>query len=136
MIITKGMAQVSGYIEYRYDFKYSMFTEEITDDDRDCMYESDTFNSLSELIEKMKPEVLEGIKAQYDADEVWISCVSFKGKSKDGETTSDLSLYENKNGGHVATKIDNDDIESRLLLNLNKVKQIIDNTIEQYPVKY
>lgn len=137
MIITKGMNQVKGYIEYSYRPQaWEIYTEGITQDDLDCMYESDTFHSLNEFMEKLKPEVLESIKKEYDAEEVWISNISFMGKSEDNKTSADIMFSDNRVGGHISTTINNNDIESRLLLNLNKVKQIIDNTIEQYPVKY
>jgi len=136
MIVTKGMSEISGYIEYSYDYETTMFNRDITEEDRDCMFESDTFKTLSEMLEKMQPEVLEKIKDSYEADKVWISCISFKGHSGDGETTSSLSLFENENGGHVATTISNEDITERAMLNMKKIKEIVDNTIDQYPVKY
>lgn len=84
----------------------------------------------------MRPEVIEKIKNSYDADKVWISCISFKGKSEDGKTSADISLFENSQRGHVATEIENKDITDRAFLNLQKIKQIVDNTINQYPIKY
>lgn len=134
MIITKGMEKVSGYIEYSYDYKDN---PDITDDDRESMFESDTFHSLEELLEKLQPSVLEEIKDSYDADVVWVSAISFKGESEDKETKSEISMFSGKaSRGHVATTIHNEDINNRLLLNLQHVKSIIDNTLEQYPVKY
>lgn len=137
MIITKGMKEINGYIEYSYrPDEATICNEGITEDDLDCMYESDTFTTLAELTQKMEPAVLEKIKNDYHAEKVWISCISFKGKSEDGETTADISMYDSKNGGHVATEIKNEDITDRAMLNMKKIKQIVDNTLEQYPIKY
>ena len=137
MIITKGMSEVKGYIEYSYDFKRTMFCDDISEDDRDSMFESDTFNSLEEFLAKIQDGTLEEIKKNLGADKVWISHISFSGKSDDGETTATLGLSEGKKKqGHVATTIQNEDVESRLLLNLQQVKTIIDNTLEQYPQRY
>lgn len=137
MIITKGMKSVKGYIEYSYrPHEHEIYSEGISDDDLDCMFESDTFYSLQEMLEKIKPEVLDKIKEDFDASEVYISSISFMGSSEDKETTSNIMFADTRVSGHVSTKVNNEDIDSRLLLNLGKVKQIIDNTLEQYPIKY
>lgn len=137
VIITKGMKKVKGYIEYSYrPHSNEIFTDLISDDDLDCMFESDTFFTLKEMLEKLKPEVLEDIKEQYNAAKVWISNISFMAESEDKETSSDIMFADTRVSGHVATKVNNEDIENRLLLNLSKVKQIIDNTLEQYPINY
>ncbi|MGG0667820.1 hypothetical protein ABE073_04740 [Lederbergia citrisecunda] len=137
MIITKGMKKIKGYIEYSYrPHSHEIFADQISDDDLDCMFESDTFFTLKEMLEKLKPEILEKIKEQYNATEVWVSNISFIAESEDKETTSNIMFADTRVSGHVATKINNEDIENRLLLNLAKVKQIIDNTLEQYPISY
>lgn len=137
MIITKGVTEVSGYIEYRYDYETSIrIQEEITDEIRDSMFESDRFHSLSELLEKIKPEVLEKIKEDYNAEKVWISCIAFTGKSEDGQSSTSLSFVEDRCHGHIATEIDNKDIQERAFLNMKKIKEIVDNTLDSYPVKY
>ena len=134
MIITKGMSEVKGYIEYSYDYKRTMMCDDISEDDRACMFESETFTSLEEFLEKTQDAFLGKIKEHLGADRVWISHISFSGKSEDSETTASLSMSESKkNNGHVATTIKNEDVESRLLLNLQQVKKIIDNTLEHYP---
>lgn len=137
MIITKGMKQIKGYIEYSYRPQpYVIYSENLNEDDLENMFESDTFSSLNELLNKLKPEVLDEIKGLYDAEEVWISNISFMGKSEDGETSADIMFADSRVSGHVTTKINNEDINNRLLLNLNKVKHIIDNTIEGYPTLF
>lgn len=138
MIITKSANQIKGYIEYRYDFNpANRMIHEITHEDEEMMYEIDTFSSLEELLEKLKPEVLEEIRKHYEADKVWVSCISLKAVSENGETTAEITLFENKKGrGYVATKIHNEDITNRALLNIKKIKEIVDNTLEQFPIKY
>jgi hypothetical protein len=137
MIVTKAASKVTGYIEYSYEpDDYQIFSGEVSQDDLDCMYESDKFNSLDELLAKLQPEVLEEIKREYDAKRVWVSNISFSAQSESGDTTSNISMFTNGSRGFMSTKIENEDIESRLMLNFHKVKEIIDNTIDQYPVKY
>ena len=136
MIIVKESNNVTGYIEYRYDYNKGRFSFEETEIDPDIMYVSDTFSTLDEMLEKLKPETLEEIKKEYGADNVWISCISFKGKSKDKKTFANLSMYEDKNRGNISTEIQDDDITNRALLNIKKIKRIVDNTLNEYPIKY
>lgn len=138
MIINKSAKQFKGYIEYSYGFDYvNRFVHGITEDDEECMFESDTFDSLEELLEKLKPEVLDKIKEEYCADRVWVSCISFKAESEDKKTSADISLYENKKArGFISTEINNEDITDRALLNIKKIKDIVDNTLDQFPIKY
>ncbi|MFK3936501.1 hypothetical protein ACI2JA_03160 [Alkalihalobacillus sp. NPDC078783] len=137
MIITKPVKNFSGYIEYSYDKSFGLMYDEITEEDREEMFESDTFKSLSELIKKMSQETLDEIKNKFNASEVWISCISFKGSSEDKETMADISVFDEGIGrGHIATKIHDEDITNGALLNIKKIKEIVDNTIEHYPVKY
>lgn len=84
MIITKATGNVSGSIEYRYDYnRNSRFLNNITSEEDDSMFESDTFNSLEELLDKLKPESMAWIKENYDADKVWVSSISFHSISED-----------------------------------------------------
>lgn len=137
MIVTKKMDKIMGYIEYRYDYKYSPLDGDISEDDRECMFESDTFSTLNELLEKLSPKVLDKVKDVFGADKVWVSCISFKGKSEDGDTSSEIAVFEdNSVRGFVATKIENEDITNRALLNIKKMKALIDNTLDEHPVNY
>lgn len=136
MIIAKGCKHITGYIEYSYDVKRSAFSEEPCDHEKDMMFESDTFQNLSELLDKVSAETIEKVRESLDASKVWVSTITLRGKSEDGETTSELCLYEDRNEGRVSTKIENGDIENRLLTNIQSLKKIIDNTLEEYPVKY
>jgi hypothetical protein len=141
MIVTKATGKVKGYIEYSYELKREPFDRGDEEEDG-TQYESDTFSTLTEMLEKLKPEVLEEVRESVGAIKVWISCISLDGKSEDGDTTAGLSLYsDRKRGtdesrGHLSTKINNEDVDSRLMLNLNQIKRILDNTLEEYPVSY
>lgn len=137
MIINKAMKKVSGYIEYSFEPKRDPFGNNgYSEDDLDSMYESDTFNSIIELQEKMLPDVLNTIKEEYNAEKVWISNITFRGKSEDGETSSDIYLDERGCGGYVSTIVRNEDIDNRAVNNLRHIKNIVDNTLEHYPIKF
>lgn len=127
-----------GYIEYSYRPNPNVcFTYGFTEEDEEMPFESDTFYSLEELLNKVSQTRLDEIKKEYDADKVWISCISFKTQSEDEETAADISLFEHrKSMGIISTKINNKDITNRALINIKKLKEIIDNTLEQYPIKY
>lgn len=136
MIISKPIQNVSGYVEYRYDYKQSLLTENPTDEDKETMFTGKGFNSLEELLNLIKQKELDKVKEEYEADIVLISSITFDGKSEDSKTTSQLHLCEDGNGGHVATKIENQDITDRAMLNMEVIKKIADNTLEHFPVKY
>lgn len=135
MIIAKGFKGVTGYIEYSYDVEDSMGFEPC-EHDKDTQFESDTFQNLAELLDKVSDKTLEEVRESVGAKRVWVSTITLKGKSEDGETSAELCLYDNREEGRVSTKIENKDIDNRLLVNLQKMKEIVDNTLDQYPIKY
>jgi hypothetical protein len=48
-----------------------------------------------------------------------------------------IAMFDNeKVQSWVTTKVNNEDIDNRVLENIQKVKQIIDNTLEGYPTKF
>ncbi|WCK56987.1 hypothetical protein PP175_27745 (plasmid) [Aneurinibacillus sp. Ricciae_BoGa-3] len=138
MIIAKGAKEFNGYIEYSYGFdSINRFIHGVTEDDEEAMFERDTFHSLEEFLNKISQETLDKIKKEFGADRAWVSCISFKVKSEDGDTNADISLFENnKVRGIISTKIDNNDITARALLNIMKIKEIADNTIDEFPIKH
>ncbi|MED1667008.1 hypothetical protein [Brevibacillus laterosporus] len=138
MIVNKSAEKFMGYIEYSYRPDPNVcFTYGFTEEDEEMPFESDTFYSLEELLNKVSQTRLEEFKKEYDADKVWISCISFKAKSEDEETAADISLFDRrKSMGVISTKISNKDITNRALTNIKKLKEIIDNTLEQYSIKY
>lgn len=70
-------------------------------------------------------------------ESVWIPYISFKTKGGEGKMTADISLFENnRNRGHIATEIDNEDITNSTFLNLQKNKQIVYSTLNEHPVKH
>ncbi|MBP1308908.1 hypothetical protein JOD82_001928 [Paenibacillus sp. 1182] len=147
MIVTKSMDTVKGYIEYAYAYKVGMFEEDTNDPD--TQFESDTFSSLKEFLVKVSPDMIEEMRKNLGVDRVWISHVGFEATSNDGEVSSSLSMFDRRKNqssifepsekssrGTVSVKLNNEDIESRLMENLQKVKRIIDNTLGEYAVKY
>ncbi|ADO59672.1 hypothetical protein [Paenibacillus polymyxa] len=147
MIVTKSMDTVKGYIEYAYAYKVGMFEEDTNDPD--TQFESDTFSSLKEFLVKVSPDMIEEMRKDLGVEWVWISHVSFEATSKDGEVSSSLSMFDRRKNqnitlepfeksshGTVSVKLDNADIESRLMENLQKVKRIIDNALDEHVVKY
>ncbi|MFB0830773.1 hypothetical protein ACEU2D_14315 [Brevibacillus laterosporus] len=138
MIVNKSTEKFMGYIEYSYRPDSNVyFTYGFTEEDEEIAFESDTFYSLEELLNKVSQTRLDEIKEEYDANKVWISCISFKAKSEDEEIAADISLFDRrKSMGVISTKINNEDITNRALINIKKLKEIIDNTLEQYPIKY
>ncbi|PPB12990.1 hypothetical protein [Brevibacillus laterosporus] len=138
MIVNKSAEKFMGYIEYSYRPDPNVcFTYGFTEEDEEIPFESDIFYSLEELLNKVSQTRLEEIKKEYEADKVWISCISFKTQSEDKETTADISLFEHrKSMGIISTKINNEDITNRALINIKKLKEIIDNTLEECPIKY
>jgi hypothetical protein len=135
MIITKKLESLNGTVEYEVVFNPQHHFFNDFDDDEEIM-EYKKFKNLNELLKCLSDETLEKIKADYDdVKEVVINAIIFNSKSEDGEGTAYLSV---SNGVHgwTSTKIDNTDVENRLMLNIKEVKRIIDNTLDEYPVKY
>lgn len=93
-------------------------------------------NAAKELADALSAAKIKDIKDHYEADTVFVTSISFNGSSEDKEATSRFFLTEKGVSGGVSAKIDNEDIDNRLLLNIKNNKRLIDNTLEQYPVKY
>ncbi|WP_440109993.1 hypothetical protein [Paenibacillus sp. QZ-Y1] len=128
MIIAKKLDSVSGNVEYSVNFKGYSESEELL--------EYEKFSNIKELTDALSESKLKDIKDHYEADNVFVTSVSFNGHSEDKETSSRFFLTEDGVSGGVSAKIDNEDIDNRLLMNIQNIKRLIDNTLEQYPVKY
>lgn len=132
LIINKKTESVTGTVEY-----IVVWHEDPTswgsDDEEFLEYEK--FTNLKELLAALGHDKVEEIRKHYDAKQVKISGISFHAKSEDKETTSSV-LVGNKVQGWITVKINNEDIDNRLLMNIKKIKEITDNTLEQYPIKY
>ncbi|PGL14363.1 hypothetical protein CN912_06110 [Bacillus cereus] len=134
MIINKAAKEVKGNVVYSYSVKEYPFSPEIAEDD---MWDNRKFKSLEELLKFTSQEVLDEMKEDLGVHRVWVSGISFEAKSEDEETQFRIAMYEdNKVQSWVTTKINDEDISNRAVTNLKKVKEIIDNTLEQYPIKY
>lgn len=136
MIISKSLGKLEGLVEYTYGYNRTFHS--ISEDELDdTTWDSERFNSLSELLELLSPEKVKEIQDNYDADYCLVSNITFTASSNDeSETLARVMVGVNGFQGHLSTKINNDDIESRMKLNLEKVKRIIDNTLDEYPVMY
>ncbi|MCU5173757.1 hypothetical protein [Bacillus paranthracis] len=134
MIVNKAAKEVKGNVVYSYSIKEYPFSPEITEDD---MWDNRKFKSLEELLKFTSQELLDEMKEDLGAHCVWVSGISFEAKSEDEETQFRIAMYEdNKVQSWVTTKINDEDISNRAVTNLQRVKEIIDNTLEQYPIKY
>lgn len=133
MIINKQTENLKGTVEYLVQWHEDPITS--FEDDNE-FYEYENFTNLKELISAMTDEKLEDIKNHFDAKEVKIVGINFSASSNDEETSSLIMVGSNYIKGWVTTKINNDDIDNRLLINVKKLKEIIDNTLDEYPIKY
>lgn len=127
MIVNKNFKSLKGKIEYEviYDCEY----------EDDVIFEYSGFNNLKGLLRKLSKEHIDSLYDEYDgASEIKVVGVTFD--LKEDETNLNLSVFEDEVNANVVTKINNDDIDNRLLLNIKAMKNIIDNTLEQYPIKY
>lgn len=143
MIINKKFAEIKGYV------CYEIFLEEkrtIFDHDCDCeedfeLTEYEHFASLQELDNALSLETRKEIKEQYETEynrncTIELVNVTFIASSQDKKTETRFSLDNNMVNGWATVEINNNDVENRLLTNLEQVKRIIDNTLEEYPIKY
>lgn len=135
MIVTKSINEVLGYIEYSYEYKKEPFEED--PNDPGTQYESDTFSTLHEFLQKVSPSVIEEIREQLSVERVWVSNITLRAKSEESGISANLSMFDKgKSRAIMSATINNEDVESRLLINLQKMKEIVDNTLQDYPVKY
>ncbi len=132
-MINKPASNVVGNVVYSYSVKEYPYSNEYTDDG---MWDNRKFKSLAEMLRLLSQEVLDEMKEDLGAYSVWISGISFEAASDDEETKFTVAMYEDANvQSWVTTNINNEDIDNRAIMNLKKVKEIIDNTLEQYPAK-
>jgi hypothetical protein len=119
VIISKNELELFGYVEYCYRSQPSSLTiHKNTSDDENCMYQTEFFASLEELLEKMKPEVLEEIKKANNADEVWISDICFQAN------------FENiKHKGSPITVINKKDTTNQSLMNVIELMKIVETSM-------
>ncbi|WP_460291145.1 hypothetical protein [Bacillus cereus] len=133
LIINKPASNVVGNVVYSYSVKERPYSEEYTDDG---MWDNRKFSSLAEMLRLLSQEELDEMKEEFGAHRVWVSGISFEAASDDEETKFRIAMYEEaKVQSWVTTKINNEDIDNRAVMNLKKVKEIIDNTLEQNPAK-
>jgi sensor histidine kinase regulating citrate/malate metabolism len=134
MIINKKLESLNGTVEYEVIFNPQHHFFNDSDDEEIMEYKK--FKNLNDLIKCLSNETLEKIKADYDdVKEVVINSVIFDSKSEDREGSTHLSVSSGIHGW-ISTTIDNKDVENRLMLNIREVKRIIDNSLDEYPVKY
>ncbi|RNB59390.1 hypothetical protein EDM57_04405 [Brevibacillus gelatini] len=128
MNINKKTENVIGTVEYEVDFGYYGDEEEFL--------EYEKFTNLNELLTALSNDKLEEIRNHYEAKGIKVVSISFLNRSEDKETEARMMITDKKLNGWVTTKINNDDIDNRLLTNIQRMKEIIDNTLEQYPIRY
>ncbi len=134
MIINKPAEKFEGNVVYAYSIKEYPFSPEEANED---MWESRKFKTLSQFLKLNSQETLDEIKEDMAAHRVWIASISFSAKSEDDETKMNIALFDNDRvQSWVSATVNNEDVENRVLENIQKVKQIIDNTLDGYPTKY
>ncbi|MED2737727.1 hypothetical protein [Bacillus toyonensis] len=134
MIINKPAEKFEGNVVYAYSIKEYPYSTEETNED---MWENRKFKTLADFLKLTSQEVLDEIKEDMGAHRVWIGSISFSAKSEDNETKMRIAMFDNeKVQSWVTTRVNNEDIDNRVLENIQKVKQIIDNTLEGYPTKF
>jgi hypothetical protein len=129
MIINKTLSTLGGHVEYEILFGGECDCED------EGLLEYEKFTNLTELLTAISPDKAEELRKHYDAEEVKMLGISFQTIAEDGQAGAHVMIND-KVHGWVTAKINNKDVESRLLANLEQVKRIIDNTLQEYPVKY
>lgn len=132
MNISKRLVNVYGYVEYRYTHENKVEDYSGIVGDRNYLYESDSFNTLEELLKKLKVETLEKLKEDLGAEELWVTGIVFKGKSECGETSGMVSMYENGfTKGYVDAKLQGSDVDSEIMGSLKRIKQEVDRIVTE-----
>jgi hypothetical protein len=143
MIINKKFVDLKGFVVYEV-----FLAEKRTIFDHDCDCEDDMeiteyedFNNLEELLlalsDKTKDDIQKHYETEYDREaEVKLVNITFNAHSQDRQTEARMSIEQLGITGWATVEINNEDIDNRLLTNLEFVKKIVDNTLEEYPIKY
>lgn len=134
MIINKPAEKFEGNVVYAYSIKEYPYSMEETNEG---MWENRKFKTLNDFLKLTSQETLDEIKEDMGAHRVWIASISFSANSEDDETKVRIAMFDNeKVQSWVTSKVNNEDIDNRVLDNIQKVKEIIDNTLEGYPTKF
>jgi len=130
MIVNKKFNEIKATVHYEIKFNGLASDDEIIDESIEVKNFEALLKYLGEFgIAKMR-DVYES------ADSIKVVGLTI-GTEKQGETSMSIQLFGGKQfNGWATTKIENEDIESRLMTNLHQVKRIIDNTLDEYPMKY
>lgn len=142
MIINKKFTQLKGIVEYEIVLQEerSLFHDCDCDEEFE-IFEFENFSNLKELEIALSDETINKIKKDYEeiyssVEEVIITNIIFTNSSEDTKLQSRISVSKVGVHGWATVEIDNKDIEHRLVSNLEQVKRIIDNTLEEYPIKF
>lgn len=147
MIINKRFAELKGVVEYEVVIEddFNLFTYDCECDDEIEVFEYERFSNLDELLVALSDSTLEQIREEHAetyananqrVEEVKITNIIFTTSSEDKKSQSRLSVSDQGVHGWSTVEVNNSDVEHRLLTNLEQVKKIIDNTLEEYPIKY
>lgn len=143
MIINKKFADLKGFVVYEVFLaeKRTIFDHGCDCEDDMELTEYEDFNNLEELLlalsDKTKEDIQKHYETEYDREaEVKLVNITFNAHCQDRETEARISIETVGITGWATVEINNEDIEHRLLTNLQFVKKILDNTLEEYPIKY
>jgi hypothetical protein len=143
MIINKKFKELKGLVEYEIilDDSRNLFNYDCDCEDNIELFEYEEFSNLNEMIYAMSDDAIQAIKKHYEQEyqgvkEVKIVNIIFTTSSEDKKAQSRISVSSGSVDGWATVDINNKDVEHRLVTNLEQVKRIIDNTLEEYPIKY
>ena len=130
MIINKEFEELKATIYYQITFKGLAHDDEVLD-------EFVTVRTFDELLKHLGEFGIKKMKEEYDsAASIKISGIEITSDKKE-DTSISVQLHSGrKMTAYATTKIENEDIENRMMTNLQQVKRIIDNTLSEYPIKY
>jgi len=128
MIINKKVQLVTGQVEYQTIWEHDFMSDGETD------YEYRKFTTIGELLELISEEQLCEIKNDLDCDQISVSGIVLNGSGDMARFRG--SIGERKLEGYITVDIDNQDINKRIINNLEAIKKIAENTLSEYPIAY
>lgn len=130
MIVNKKFNEFKATVHYEIKYDGLASEDEIVD-------ESIVVKNFDALLKCLGEFGIEKIREEHQsADSIKVVGLTLDSEKQE-ETSMQVQLFRGKQfNGWATTKIENEDIESRLMTNLHQVKRIIDNTLNEYPIRY
>ncbi|HEY5561945.1 MAG TPA: hypothetical protein VIK72_09380 [Clostridiaceae bacterium] len=128
MIINKKVELVTGQVEYQTIWEHDFMRDGETD------YEYMKFTTIRELLELISEKQLNRLKEETDCDKVIVSGIVLNGSGEMARFRGGIG--ERKLEGFITVDIDNQDIDKRIINNLEAIKKIVENTLSEHPIAY